>query len=261
MPRRMIVWHDYSYRLCVSLGGMPGRQAGRSRGNPYGRAARFRERGLSCKGRFGDPCKGTAKEVSPPRHLFAGGSLGRGHLGRPLPHGMGMLQHHEQAGKSSLAPARAGKPRHVPYRYGRGRWGKPLGLGPRGRCLSKPPQGSRHDPQPRDPGTTHAQPLHCPASPAALCHPPSKPCQGVPPAAGGWPPPQGLHYHPVVPQKQILVFLKGRCPPSTQGSIFPTAGPGFLSQTTGTRSLPRLPADPPDYFSWQTMTPSKLLNH
>lgn len=88
MPRQRIVWCDYSYPLHVSPGGMPGRREGRSRGNPYGRAARFRERGLSFKGSFGEPCKGTAKEVSPPQHLFAGVSLG-GDLGRPLPRGYG----------------------------------------------------------------------------------------------------------------------------------------------------------------------------
>lgn len=129
---------------------------------------------------------------------------------------------------------------------GTNRWGHAGGARPN-------PPGLPASPSVPGPGHHACSAPRCPLPPPAL--------PGGPTGRGGLPPHQGLRYHPVVLQTQILVFPKGRYPPLTQGSVFLPAGPRFLPGTTGTRSRPRLPADPPDYFSWQMTTPSKLLNH
>lgn len=91
MPRQRIVWCDYSSAPRAPPGGMPGRREGRSRENPYRRSAKFRERGLYCKGRFGEPCKGTAEEVSPPGISLQGSHWEEKIWAGLCPAGMGML--------------------------------------------------------------------------------------------------------------------------------------------------------------------------
>ena len=140
------------------------------------------------------------------------------------PAGMGMLQHHKRAGKPRLAPAQAGKPWHVPYRHRRGRQDKPRGLGPCGRCPSKPPQGSQHDPPPRDLGTTRAEPLHCPASPASLCHPP-KALPGGPTGCGGLAPSPGVALPSCGSPKTNPCFPKGQIPAANPGQRFSSSRP------------------------------------
>lgn len=210
MPRQKISWCDNSSPLRASPGGMPGRREGRSRGNPYVRVTRFMERSRSCKGRFGEPCKGTAKEVSPPQHLFAGESLGGGDLGRPLPRGYGdaaaprgsrEAQPCPRTGRETMARALQTREREM---------GQAAGAAAMCKVPIQPPQVSRHDPESQDPGTTRAQPLRCPRSPAPSATP-SQPCQaptgrgGLAPSPGGALPSSGSpKINPHFPKRQIL---------------------------------------------------------
>lgn len=124
-----------------------------------------------------------------------------------------------------------------------------------------PRQGSWHDPPPRDTGTTGAQPLRCPASPAALCHPPPKALPGVPLAVGGLTPSPGPALpscgspktNPCFPERQILA--------SDSGQHFSSSWPRISASNYRHKEPASAAADPLDYFSWQMTTPSKLLNH
>lgn len=206
MPRQRTVRCDYGYPLQVSPERCQGGGRAEAGETPTGELPGSGKGDLSCKGRFGEPCKGTAKEVS----LMLGGRWEEKIWAGRCPTGMGMLQHHERAGKPKLAPECAWKPRHVPYRHRRettsGTRDVPVRIPP-----TRAPGMTLH------PGT-RVPPVLSPSAALLPSATPPKALPGVPLAVGGLTPsPEPAlpscgspKTNPCFPERQILASDSGQ---------------------------------------------------